>query len=251
MSQHQNDINLRVYPTSELNTDVVQIWVARLAGTTEARSTAWNVLSEAEKERADRLRTSYLKSRFIYSHAWLRIILGHYTGIEPLDLQITETSTGKPILHEKGARPLHFNMTHSGELAVYAFCSDTEVGVDVEEMRTLKDLDAIARRFFTSSEAEWIRSHAAADQTSAFFQVWTRKEAYVKALGRGVSHGLGKFSVLSKASNSVVVEEQGAAQPMTVRDLDMPDGYVGAVACEGLAWKLEVTQLPSTFDIRS
>lgn len=173
----------------------MEVWLVDLAGV-EPPPTA---LSEEEQARAERMRLAEPRRRFVASHVALRAVLARYVEL----VDITVDTNGKPYLAGGGVR---FNLSHSGELAAVAV-ADQEVGIDVQEVRTLHDADALARRILAPNEA-------GADVLRA----WARKEAVVKATGEGLRRNLADVQVYPPAG------------PWWVDDLDVSDGYVGAVA---------------------
>jgi 4'-phosphopantetheinyl transferase len=116
----------------------------------------------------------------------LRIILGRYLGVEPRAVPITVEHNGKPILDPSLGSGLHFNVSHSEALAVYAVTQCGRVGVDVERPRYIPNAEGLVERFFTPRERVQFFALAASERQPAFFRAWTRKEAVLKAIGRGV-----------------------------------------------------------------
>src|SRR5262249_7275622 len=123
----------------------------------------------------------------------LRYLLGHYLHCDPAKVSLVYGLKGKPAVESPSS--LQFNMTHSGDLAVIAFTVHREIGVDVEQIRPLADMQQIANRFFCTEEATEIMSAPQTERERAFFLCWTRKEAYIKATGDGLSAPLGSFRV--------------------------------------------------------
>jgi 4'-phosphopantetheinyl transferase len=179
------------------------------------------VLSEAERRRAGRfLRESDAQS-YIISHAQLRRALATRLGCGPQDVKIETSKHGKPFL--SGAQNLHFNLSHAGDYALIALSSAAPVGVDIEKINPKSDYLAIAQRFFAQDECSYIECNES--RIDAFFKIWTLKEAYVKAIGRGLAYGMDKFSVISP-EQQVVSKVDG----YQLQSVDVPKGYYGAVA---------------------
>jgi 4'-phosphopantetheinyl transferase len=196
----------------------LDVWLISCKSTDE--SGAYATLEEAEQRRADAFVFPEHRYCFVQAHAALRQILHRYTGILPGDLRFASGQYGKPHLSNFSAAPLGFNLSHSGDLAVVAVGNVPEVGVDIESIRPVPDWEEIARLSFHPVESEWVRSAAAERRTEAFFQVWTKKEAYIKACGRGMSHPLDSFRVVGPVSQ----------QEYVITRLELPPGYAGAVA---------------------
>ena len=142
-------------------------------------------VSGDEYERADRFRFKGHRTRFILSHALLRHMLQPYLNTRPEDISFSTGPFGKPEIASANPRNIRFSMSVSGHLMAVAVTRQTPVGVDVEKLRHLPDADAIARDFFRSDETEMIKTHSETKST-AFLRLWTRKEALLKAAGKGV-----------------------------------------------------------------
>jgi 4'-phosphopantetheinyl transferase len=154
------------------------------------------LLSDAERERASRFVFDRDRRRFIVSRARLRQLLAARLGVPPESVEFTYGAHGKPAIVLGPADPdLRFNVSHCNDLAVYAFSYGLDVGVDVEAVRALPDADRIAARFFSPREKEAYRALDSRDKPLGFFNCWTRKEAFIKALGDGLGHPLDSFDV--------------------------------------------------------
>ncbi len=242
-----------------LEPEAVHIWrVPLTAGDREVELLA-GALSDFERARATRFRFDYLRKRFVIAHAGLRIILGRYTGVSAPDLNFAYTEYGKPFLPGDG---LHFNLSHAEEVALVAVTRMGEIGVDVEWIRPGMSGGDIAERYFSRREAAALRAMPREAQSGAFFDCWTRKEAFIKAMGHGLSHPLDAFDVaFAPGQPAALLAIQGSeadAAGWTLKALAPGDGYAGAVAlygkpatiCHwqfpideetGLAWKREKT----------
>lgn len=153
-------------------------------------------LSAPERERAGRFRFERDRRRFIVARARLRELLGARLGVPPAAVELACGSNGKPALARRGAHAhWRFNVSHCDDVAVYAFSRSREVGIDVEAIRPLPAADAIAAQFFSPRESAAYRAAAPRDRPLAFFRCWTRKEAFLKALGVGLSVRLDELDV--------------------------------------------------------
>ncbi len=158
----------------------IHLWSASLDGDAEA---LLPLLSEDERVRACRFRFERDRHRFIAARGWLRVLLGQYLQTEGGGLRFGYGPKGKPYV-DGG---LHFNLAHSGGVALFAFCAGEEVGVDLESIREIDDAEAIVRRYFAPAEIErWIAAPPPL-RTRTFFECWTRMEAIGKALGDGLA----------------------------------------------------------------
>jgi len=216
------------------------------------RSSLRGLLSPDEIDRADRFAFERLRVSYEVSHGALRVLLAQYVGCDPGDLAFTFGTWGKPAL--RGESRVRFNMSHSGELAVYAIALDCEVGVDVEKVREISDLEEIAERFFSRAEVSELLSIGDAKQRrAAFFRCWTRKESYIKSVGDGLSSGLDQFQVTllpgAPAGLVHIGNDAGAGSAWTLQHLEPAPGYVGALAYRGSARKLELSPPLSSRDV--
>ena len=178
-----------------MNEDV-EIVVAGLGAGPEAVRAAAAVLSDDERARADRFACERDRRRFVVARAGLRRVLGARLGARPESVELVYGAHGKPALAPRFADcDLRFNLSHRDDLAVYAISSGREIGVDVEAIHEIPDADPIAARFFSAREYEEYRALDPHDRPRAFFNCWTGKEAFVKAIGDGVFHALDRFDV--------------------------------------------------------
>jgi 4'-phosphopantetheinyl transferase len=191
-------------------------------------------LSPDELQRAGRLRLPKLQERFIISRGLLRALLGRYLDCRPELIQFAFSLQGKPYLPASvSSGQLQFNLSHSRDAIVLALRLKEPVGVDVEYMRDSLDFVSLARRFFSEQEHRDISSIAGLEQKKAFYAHWTRKEAYLKATGQGLS-GLQETASL----------ESGIPSNWSIIDLIIPaPSYAGAVAFAGKSSQIEALLL--------
>jgi len=191
-------------------------------------------LSPAEAVRAERLKSPLARNRFIAGRGMLRRILGQYLGIDPADVEIAAGEHGKPFLADSAAN-LRFNVSHADEILVLAVTVDVEIGVDIERIDAGKDIHAMARLAFSRQEQEELLAMPAAQQVEAFHRCWVRKEACLKACGRGFVLPGGSFSVSLR--NEAPAEALVCCNEATwhVLDIDAPHNYCGALAFEARA----------------
>ena len=183
-------------PDWSFQNGAVQVMVRRLPITREAVRAASPLLSGVERQRAHRFAFDRDRHRFMVARALLRRLLGARLGTRPEAVELEYGPQGKPVLARRLASSgLRFNLSHCDDLAVYAFSPGREIGVDVEAVRPLRDADAIAARFFSASENRTYLSLDSRDRPLGFFHCWTRKEAFIKALGDGLSYPLNRFDV--------------------------------------------------------
>lgn len=171
----------------------VQLWVKPLDLLCEQVQTLEKTLSPDEQERANRFRFPEHRRRFIVARGSLREILGHYLALAPSEVRFRYDLKGKPFLCPRLEKQLQFNVSHSHELALIGVTQSQKIGVDLEYVRTIKDCQQLAQRFFCESEAAILQTLS--DPEQAFFQMWTAKEAYLKATGEGIAGGLDQVEV--------------------------------------------------------
>lgn len=174
-----------------------------------------SVLSPDEAEAADRYRFAEHGEAYALCRGFLRRVLGAYLQVEPREIRFVYGEHGKPDVADP-SRHVHFNLSHSSGIAVIAVSADA-VGVDVEKEREMRDLEDVARRFFTPREAAALSGQSPTDQRGLFFRCWTRKEAVIKAMGKSIAHLSADLDVL--ASTEPLLE------PMAISSLapDLPD----------------------------
>lgn len=216
----------------QLPESVVHIWRRKLLPGPEAMGRGREVLSGDERERASRFHVEHARNAFILTRSTLRVLLGVYLNQAPQSILFRLTQYGKPYLDE--AFELHFNVSHTDGLALVAFARKRRLGVDVEKIRPQPDALKLARRFFSQREREQLESLSAAQLPAAFFRCWSRKEAYIKARGEGLSLPLNEFDVSADLNPSPILlatrPDPGEAQRWLLRDLPVPSGYAAAVA---------------------
>lgn len=208
----------------------VEVWGVWLDATDPMLAYYRSTLSDDEHNRAERSRLEKLQRSYALSRGALRVLLGHYLGCLPNEIELASGPKGKPGLQSPSR--LKFNTSHSGQMALYAFTLDCEIGVDVEKIRELDDSESIAARFFSAAELFDLRSLPLADRELAFFRCWTRKEAFVKAIGDGLAIPLNGFQVtlLPGMPARFVQLSMGLASDWTLEHLELAPGYIGAMA---------------------
>ena len=172
-----------------------ELYTTRLDLTPRTVRALAGLLSDDEQQRASRLVFQRDRARFIVARARLRQLLGARLGVSPASVEFSYGARGKPALAARFADcGVRFNVSHSEDVAVYGFAADREVGVDVEAVRELPDADEIAARCFSVRKEAYL-ALAAHDRPLGFFSCWTRKEAFIKAIGDGLSQSLERFDV--------------------------------------------------------
>lgn len=214
--------------------DIVHVWKRLLHDDATVIQSGYELLCPQERERAARFRVDRPRNDFILTRGALRSLLARYLATTPEQLQFQVTKYGKPWL--EGTSDLRFNVSHSEGLALLAFVRGREIGVDVERIRPQPDARELAERFFSVREREGLRAFSGRELQAAFFRCWSRKEAYIKARGEGLSLPLAQFdvSVEQDASRILLATRPDFAQAerWCVRNLVIDSNYAGAVAVE-------------------
>jgi 4'-phosphopantetheinyl transferase len=218
-----------------LGENEVHLWRIDLAQPAGVINQLGPSLEPDEIERANRFHFARDRDHFIVGRAALRAILGRYLGQPPEALRFRTNDYGKP---EVEPARLRFNLSHSGDLALCGVTARATIGVDVEQLRALPDAVSIAERFFSRHENEILQTIPAEKQIEAFFNCWTRKEAYIKALGQGLALPLPSFDVtLTPGQPAALLAVRGQPQDdvhrWALQGLIPQPGYVAAFVVEG------------------
>ncbi len=235
LRQRQRSRGGDLFPADE----AIDVVVTRLKVEAEAVHASAALLSDAERQRASHFAFDRDRNRFIVARARLRRLLASRLGLRPEAVELVYGPRGKPALSPGFADlDLRFNMSHSEDIAVYAFSYGREIGVDVEAVRELRDADDVAARFFSRRENEAYRALDPLDKPLGFFNCWTRKEAFIKALGDGLYHPLDRFDVSlapGEPAKILCVENTSGADCGWRMDSFSPaPGFVAAVVTESV-----------------
>ena len=242
------DGSVRIEPQMSLPEDEVHLWRIDLEKVSAEQEKWRPLLSPDEGARADRFHFSRDRNCFTATRALLRTILAGYLASEAKELVFRYSEKDKPSLSRgSGGDPLQFNVSHSGAMALLAFARNRALGVDVEKIRENADQEAIARRFFSDHEQDQLAALPPAEKSLGFFRCWTRKEAYIKATGEGLSLPLHQFDVSLKPgdTNALLSTRSDAAEASlwSLQDVPAGEGYVGAVCVRGHGWQLRCEPL--------
>lgn len=229
-------------PTTEirLSENDVHVWQSDLSPEKSLETSLFSILSTNEKKRAGRFRFKQDRTNFIAARAILRLLLGKYLRKNPEKIVFEYGEFGKPTV--SGQNGLQFNISHSGGLGLFTFTRKNLIGVDVELIKTEIELKEIAERFFSQNEFKALSQMPVEEQPQAFFNCWTRKEAFIKAVGDGLSFPLDKFEVSMAPKDPAQLlathwdpEERSK---WSLFSLKPQKGFAGAIAVKGQVEKL-------------
>ncbi|MBM3277460.1 MAG: 4'-phosphopantetheinyl transferase superfamily protein [Candidatus Handelsmanbacteria bacterium] len=220
-----------------LSESEIQVWQTTLPQTEEEAAPFLTLLSADERTRANRFLVPHTRAAFAGARGALRLLLGAYLGADPAQLRFGYGPQGKPALEGGG---LHFNLSHSGGLALCAFSLHLPLGIDVEQLRPQDTAAQLARRFFSAPEVAALEGMLPDRRAEAFFTCWTRKEAYLKARGEGLGLGLGSFAVSLGEPAAILRSDEGEGECRRWRlwSLRPRPGYVGALCAPASNWSL-------------
>jgi 4'-phosphopantetheinyl transferase len=222
----------------ELWVGQILVWTTALNGSTEVRfEQLARLLSRDENQRALRFRFERDRNRFVVCRGILRELLGHYLQRDPEKIDFTYGPQGKPYLRRTNGQTdgsVYFNVSHSSDLAIYALGLG-EVGVDLEFVRPIPEMQALVDQYFSAAERSGFGSVPADLKLKAFYSCWTRKEAYVKALGGGLLIPLDQFDVSVDPTLPArlvrVQETPGDELPWSLHSFDPTTEAVAALVC--------------------
>jgi 4'-phosphopantetheinyl transferase len=217
----------------------VHTWCANLAVSMDQLQHYAQTLSIDEQARAARFKFPHHRDRFIAARGILRTLLSKYLNQSPASFKFSYSDRGKPLLDN----PLQFNVSHSEDLALYAFTYDRSIGIDVEVIRSVENLEGLTQRFFCPSEHQAIAQLPPEVQHKLFFRYWTCKEAYLKATGEGLSELSGlEFAIDQTVQLKAVPTHPERRDRWIIKELDVSDQFVGTLATCELEQQLEFKQ---------
>ncbi|MCP5095774.1 MAG: 4'-phosphopantetheinyl transferase superfamily protein [Chloroflexi bacterium] len=237
--------NYKLFP------DMVHAWAISLDRTAEMRDNLWPLLAADEQKRALRFYFDQHRFHFIVARGLLRTILANYLHTAPQTIQFIYGEHGKPELtpsFKENGNQLEFNLSHSKGMALIGVSWNRPLGIDIESVRPLDDGKDIARRFFSKWEYEQFTAVPLSQQPKAFFNCWTRKEAYIKAIGDGLFCPLDSFDVtLTPGTAAKLLRVHGSTKKAALwqlNHLEPRHGFVGAIIAANPKWQLSYFRWP-------
>jgi 4'-phosphopantetheinyl transferase len=213
----------------------VHVWAATLLLPQERAAIYESSLSTDERTRTARFMFERDRRRFVAGRGILRAILSNYVQRQPAQIRFNYSEHGKPSLAGLSSNEqIHFNLAHSEDLAVVAVSRIPVIGIDVERLRPMNDAEGIAERFFSARESKLLKSLPSDQKLTGFFNLWTRKEAWLKATGEGLGESLDQIEVSLRPGEPAwllsIFNDVQAAEKWTLRELVPAPGYLGALA---------------------
>ena len=228
----------------------VHLWWGTDEASDEQLSLLSQLLSETERIRAVRYHFPIDRRRFVVRHGVLRSLIGRYLSIDPKQITYHVNGYGKPFIESSSQEiSLLFNLSYSNQMVLYAFTRGRRIGVDIEFMKSFPDMDTVAQNFFSSKEIAELNALPTCQRQEAFYKCWTQKEAFVKALGDGLSRRLDQFDVSvipgTPAELKSTAWDQYEAARWSLKTLTLVPGYTASLAVEGSGWSLSRSQITS------
>jgi len=222
----------------KLDRHEIQIWRLELNASADRIQQLKSILSVDERARADRFHFDQHRDRFIVGRGVLRTILGRYLNLLPNQLQFQYGSHGKPSLIPMSDPVMQFNLAHSDDLALVAIALQHPVGIDLEQVRVMPDVEQLSQRFFAAREHQALCALSKTEQQAAFFRYWTCKEAYLKAIGSGLAHELNQIEIDLSGTLARLHPLDRLAETWSLWELYPDPNYAAALVAKGCNWQL-------------
>jgi 4'-phosphopantetheinyl transferase len=223
-------------PEVRLASSQAHLWCATMRAFAKEIPLLSALLSSAERQRADRFHFSKDRDHYIIRRGILRILLSRYLNTHPAEIEFRYGRWGKPEMNG-GSLDLHFNDSHSADLALYAVTVACPIGADIEQVRPTAEFEDLASRYFSPRESALIGALAPEHRMEAFYSLWTRKEAFLKATGEGIGENLAEIEVSPAPGQEPAILRVPGRTPgpagWKLRSFSPAPGYLGAVAFQG------------------
>lgn len=236
----------------ELAGNQIHIWRLKLKQNPQRISALAKLLDQKEQDRAERFKALQARNNFTIARGTLRLLLAQYLHLDPKEILFKQNNYGKLFLETD---LLKFNISHSNNYALFIFAKNYQVGVDIERVRANFDFIAIAQKFFSPQEVIDLLATPKEQQLSAFFNCWSRKEAFIKGIGKGIFFALDKFAVeictktVGKLKLAIDAEKLSELEQTnwSLEALNPGSDYVGAFAISGQDYKVSCYDVPFGF----
>lgn len=223
----------------------IHLWQASLNFPAASIEALWELLAESELKRACRFSFERDRQRYIAGRGLLRLIIGQYLGVNPRLLRFAYRTQGKPVLAGPGKdQPLDFSLSHSRDLVLFALASKRRIGVDIELIRAIPRLDQIIKKICSLDEQVYLQGLTPDRRKEAFFYLWTRREAYLKAKGKGLTQLL---ECIDLPPEKTAGPGAGSDEPdrWTVNNFIPSPGYAAALAFQGPVFPISFFRMGS------
>ncbi|MEQ1560083.1 MAG: 4'-phosphopantetheinyl transferase superfamily protein [Methyloglobulus sp.] len=232
-----------------MDSHAVHIWQGEVAATETDCPHYWRILDDSEKAQADSIKNEYLRKHYVEVRAILRILLGHTVHADPHTVRIHKTEHGKPYLVDYPE--LAFNLSHTDNRMIVAIAYNCLLGVDIEYLKLRANCAAVVNKCFADEEKAYWQQLPQSQQTQAFYHFWTRKEAFVKATGRGIAIGL-KRCVLNPEKTTEflrIPDGFGGIDDWMVGGIDWDESICGAFAINNQDTKRMLKNMYLSWDL--
>lgn len=208
---------------------IVDIWHGELSKSDQHNEDYYALLIKEEQRQADSLTRPQVRSRFVEVRARLRLMLADYLNQASGSILINRTEHGKPFLPKHPE--LFFNLSHSGKYVVLALTTEAQLGIDVEKIRNRQRFEGLVNKCFVQQEIQYWQALPEQDKSAEFYRFWTGKEAFVKAVGRGIGLGLNRVEIAPNHPSRLlrIPEQYGNPEQWTLVDLDIGKDLRAAV----------------------
>jgi 4'-phosphopantetheinyl transferase len=209
---------------------VIKIWLGDIAAQDDGYQRYWGILDQTEQQHALTIKNGQIHRRYVEVRARLRILLGDIVNANPDQLRINKAEHGKPYLVDYPE--VAFNLSHSADKLAIAITYNCELGIDIEQCKPRKNLAALVDKCFGEEEKSYWQQLPEHQQTQAFYQFWTRKEAFVKATGKGIAIGLKQCVInpFNPVELLRIPKGYGELNEWRIQDIDMGAAMCGALA---------------------
>ncbi len=221
----------------------VHLWSASLISSDDKLRDFERCMDERELARANRYAMEISRTRFISARAMLKQLLAMYTGLEPAAVRFCLGPLGKPYLPPADGPALNFNSTDTQDEALFAFCLDAEIGVDIEFKNRQVNHPIIARRKFTPQELDQHLDCPAEQRKLHFLSLWTRKEAYGKAIGVGIKYRLNEVNLVDAENSARICVHDETGAEWEVAQAEPSDDLIACVVAQGRGWRYRCQRL--------
>ncbi len=222
----------------------VTLWHGEILPKNGENQDFFPLLNEHEKNKASTYTQQVLRQKYINTRGILRSILAHYLDCDPQQIPIETEEYGKPFIPKQFSKPIQFNLSHTGNEFVIAVSNCSEVGVDIEQCKNRKSLLGLVKKCFSDKEANYWNTLPEGQKVNMFFRFWVRKEAFVKAVGRGIGLGLNQCSINPEKQDSFtsIPQDYGFASDWKIVDVPLDGINICAIVTKNLKFNYTQTK---------